>query len=494
MDDVLALAAFRYLSPSDALSVKGASRKLDILVTHNTLAYAMAAHLYRVHGDSAFWKLGQYLDECIPTAGSRHALQTIASLLLDWGSRGGLCHAFVQAAGSGFGEIVRVLLDREGPAVYGTKDKALVRAVGIGDQGTVRLLLQRNAYIHVKSDAPLYVAVEGEDEDMVQLLLEAGANPRPNNWQTLRLAVQNGSEGIVHLLLDYGANVSPIRESVLQTAAQMGEKNILSLLVERGADLHVGNERALRFAAEQCDHDVLLWLIDHGADINVSIDAIVLQYPRWNDEAQTVARQALRLAAGKGYEDAVHSLLELGVENSTDALSAAAAKGQESVIRLLQRSWGVGVREIQWNDNHAVRAAAQGGHVNVVALLLEAGGDAAAALRAGAAGGHEAVCRLALHRGADVHVGDGEALRASVGRGSASLVRLLLEEGADVHACNSEALKIAAQRGRDHIVAILLQYGANPRADDSAALRIAAEHGCGKVVQMLLEHGADPCQ
>ena len=129
--------------------------------------------------------------------------------------------------------------------------------------------------------------------------------------------------------------------------------------------------------------------------------------------------ESLRLAAGNGYLQIVHLLIEAG----TDARQ----------------------------DDHgrtALHLAAKNGHFEVVNLLLEAGSDKDAtdydgltALSWAAYGGHEEVVKLLLEAGADKEVKNvfgRTALHWASGNGHSAVVKLLLEAGADKELASSE--------------------------------------------------------
>ena len=122
----------------------------------------------------------------------------------------------------------------------------------------------------------------------------------------------------------------------------------------------------------------------------------------------------------------------------------------------------------------ALHISAQSGHVECLALLLEAGTEKDLA---------DLFERTALHRAAE--------------RGNLEAVRLLLVAGADKDKADWEdrtALHLAALTGYPDVVQLLLEADADRDVRDSdrrTALNLAAKCGHLNVVWLLLEAGAD---
>jgi arginine deiminase len=157
-----------------------------------------------------------------------------------------------------------------------------------------------------------------------------------------------------------------------------------------------------------------------GTDVTVIIDDDGIEFQGWDEEAEFAA-QAL------GLEPSVCWIIAQSIKNNT-------------------------VEDDMW-------LAAQHGHADVVAVLLDAGADVHAwedvALVLAAENGHADVVALLLDAGANVHAESDEALRAAAEKGHADVVALLLDAGADVHAMKDEALKWAAERGHADVVELL---------------------------------------
>jgi uncharacterized protein len=156
----------------------------------------------------------------------------------------------------------------------------------------------------------------------------------------------------------------------------------------------------------------------------------------------------------------------------------------------------------------ALYYAAQGGHEEVLEILLQAGAAVTVASDVGRTAltesawqGFDKVVEILLAAGADVaYRSEGRysktALYWAARKGKDDIVKRLLNAGAGEKSYDmQEALHIAASEGHDQVIESLLNAGADPLLQDEGgqtALHDAAREGHGKVVQILLSAGADP--
>lgn len=136
----------------------------------------------------------------------------------------------------------------------------------------------------------------------------------------------------------------------------------------------------------------------------------------------------------------------------TGSLAVAARTGDVArTSSLLRWRWLADI-----SHRSVLRGAAEAGHTDVVALLLDAGVyPSAGALERAADEGHIETVALLIEAGADASVAD---LDGAAEAGHTEVVALLIEEGADL---SSEwPLIEAAQEGHTDIVALLIQAGA----------------------------------
>lgn len=93
--------------------------------------------------------------------------------------------------------------------------------------------------------------------------------------------------------------------------------------------------------------------------------------------AQSAAGSALFVAGALGQPDIAHLLLDAGATPTPEALIAAAARGDEALVRRLLDA-GVEANAAAADDTTtALREAIAGGHYDVTRMLLEAGADPA---------------------------------------------------------------------------------------------------------------------
>ena len=200
-------------------------------------------------------------------------------------------------------------------------------------------------------------------------------------------------------------------------------------------------------------------------------------------------------------------------------------KNHGLVQQLLAKGVSPNVPVGRFNDEQtAVHAAAEGGAVQNLGALLDAGGDLRARDRdgntplhlasRGGFSGYADVVRVLLERGADLHRPNarGEtplhvAVYTGIGGGSAdrAVIKALLDAGAKpktVDGTGLTAIQRFARHGGDMgwLVALLLGAGADPDQKDPrgdaplhAAIKEGGSNGKAAVVKALLQGGADPC-
>lgn len=234
----------------------------------------------------------------------------------------------------------------------------------------------------------------------------------------------------------------------------------------------------------------------------------------------------LLTAAGHGNRDVVQLLVERGVKGADQTplhpghrsinpvLYAAAQGGHLDVMKLLlkreteeeQRALLAGLMEV----------AVEEGYADMLTYILNYGSStpgplaseqAITALQLAVKGRHHTIISQLLMRGADVNApttscGDPRSpLTIAAANGDESMIDLLLRHGAEVDTLPARnegrtPLQAAAERGHQGIVELLLDRGADinaPCAECSGltAVQAAAKSGARGVVQILLDKGAD---
>ncbi|KAK3290161.1 ankyrin repeat-containing domain protein [Chaetomium fimeti] len=164
------------------------------------------------------------------------------------------------------------------------------------------------------------------------------------------------------------------------------------------------------------------------------------------------------------------------------------------------------------NNRYAIHQAAQGGHTQVVKMLLQNGADhdpvddgGVTPLWLAAQGGHHEIVEMLLKHNspgkkADVetesHTGERRAIHQAAQEGHLKVVQLLLAEKAECDPVDQEGvtpLWSAAQNGSAEVVRELLKAGAKvnvtPYEHSRQPIHQAAQGGHLEVVKALVEHG-----
>ncbi|KAF8142802.1 ankyrin repeat-containing domain protein [Mycena galopus ATCC 62051] len=256
---------------------------------------------------------------------------------------------------------------------YGT---ALQAASRWGDEGLVRLLLDRDANVNEEGGeygTALQAAAHGGNKSVVRLLIERGAdvNALSGHYGTaLQAAAGWGHHEIVRLLIERGSDVNLVGGhygTPLQAASAWGHLPIVELLVERGADVNATaiNSAATvpRTATSAWSWDTTRFFLARGVDVR-----------EWDGYYGT----ALQAASACGHEGVVEYLLEHGATVDASghhgtALQAAAHEGEERVVRLLVQR-GADVNQIGRHGT-ALHAASQMGHEQIAQWLIEQATD-----------------------------------------------------------------------------------------------------------------------
>jgi len=229
----------------------------------------------------------------------------------------------------------------------------------------------------------------------------------------LHQAVKTSDADRVRQLLDAGADVN-VREQGLQWtalhwAAFRGDKEIAALLISRGAEVDAQApwySTPLYLAADMCHLGVVKQLIAEGAEVNVKSNGsgyTPLHRAAWG----MVARRSGRDPAAK-YKEIVDVLIANGAEiNARDndgrtALDQATWSGKGGTAALLRKHGG---------KHGTIDGAVYGGDIEAVKDFLANGVDVnvkggsimGTPLHFAAQGGHKDIVELLLAKGADVN-------------------------------------------------------------------------------------------
>lgn len=361
-----------------------------------------------------------------------------------------------------------------------------------GDVHFVNLLLQRGLDPNIEGGyyhTALQAAARMGNIETVKLLLASGADPNKAGGSCdtpLRAAIKGRHREIVDILVAYKADVSiAVRcqsqramgnetTTLLQIATEINDLGIIKSLVKAGADVNAAPPEGSRrppIIIEACQTgnlDIIRLLLENGADINAS--GPVGRYSRF-----------------QGKE----------IENSSP-LHMACASGHLAIVReLLAR--GVDLEKKINDSGTALCAAAYGGHLPIVQILLEAGASTdentnGSALWFAASTGHYQVVEELIFSGATlgIRVQSRNALGATCSGRYITIIKFLLGNligTAEETAACENAMVIACNDQRDDSLNLLLDCGIQPY---SGLLHQTCKFGLVESVKTLLGMYADP--
>ncbi|XP_027200011.2 LOW QUALITY PROTEIN: uncharacterized protein LOC113794122 [Dermatophagoides pteronyssinus] len=254
----------------------------------------------------------------------------------------------------------------------------LFYACSRGHADTIRMLLNQNARVDIfdeRGQAALHIAAEIGQEEVVEILLESNAfvNVRNKNGMTpLHLAARKGYNNMVkRLVTEHSALLDAntlTKQTPLHLAAEAGQLAVCETLLELKADaLAIDNhsQTPLHLAAEHDHSEVVKLFLKHKPDL--------LSVP--NRNGYTCAH----IAAAKGSVAVIKELMRLNQDSVINArisktksttLHLAAEGGHVEVVRTLLQA-GAKATDENAEGYTALHLAAKKGHVNVLRALKE---------------------------------------------------------------------------------------------------------------------------
>ena len=286
------------------------------------------------------------------------------------------------------------------PSVFADGDRRLIDAVKAGNIDVVRTLLKQRVDVNASEgdgSTALHWAVHRDNNVAVDLLLRAGARPGVSNdlgVTPLYLACTNRNAGLIKTLLAAGAdpNATLLQgETVLMECARAGTADGVKAVIAKGADVNAKEsthgQTALMWAASQHHSSVVEVLLELGADLRARSRV----YTQHVKNADRTANREPVTTVQRGGSTPLHFAVRSGDVASVKLLLAAGADVNESLP----------------DGMSPLIVAAQSGHGDVGALLLEKGAEP----------NSDAIGYTALH--------------AAVLRGDLQLVSALLVRGAN---------------------------------------------------------------
>jgi ankyrin repeat protein len=465
------------------------------------------------------------------------------------------------AAGEGKVDVMKLLLKKGADATNTRVDglTALMTASVAGHAEAVQLLLDHGAD-PTASDGdgltPLMNAAENGTLPVVKLLVEAAKDPveyintmSSTGFNALIIASAHGHTPVIEYLLDAGANVDALHENKvtpLMYAAASGHVNAMKILVEKGKvdinAMHSNGGTALLEAATGGALEAMRYLMEQGAAFDF-IDAdgvtpLMAVASQGNLEAQTMLLEALKkdkteqqvkdhinlasysggtsvmFTAAGGHLECTKQLIEYGAD--VNLIARATPDFLVKMEKMLQEgTWQE--QEPHVDGVTALHVAAQGGHLDVVNLLLENGAQVTvlddekrSALVLAVKGNHGDVAIALVKAGADPNTPytdeDGEdhnLLMDAITVENEEFAILLAEKGADLYYKGDKKvtnLLQASHRGLTDVVKILLEKhaatGTSGYLDDASdegitPLIAAASEGHVEIVKLLVDAKAN---
>ena len=386
--------------------------------------------------------------------------------------------------------------------------------------------------LHYAADCGLHAIVEFL---IIQHSQDVNSRAFNNKLTPLHLASRHGHEDIARLLLEHGADATAQDNNgwtPLHWTSHHGHEDTACLLLEHGADATAQDNNGwtpLHLASQNGHEDIALALLEHGADANaqdvegwtplhqasgggyVEVTRLLLEH-RANTCQDLYKSSSPDLKSGHGDVDIPKTLLEYDVEaadakdKSWTPLHLASQEGHLEVVRLLVDSGG-NPNVKNGNEETPLSLASGNGKRKVAQFLLERGADSNSQdlqrrtpLHESSENGHLDVVLLLLNRGANVNAKEAHLwapLHMAAKTGNLAVTLELLDRGAEREAQDDlrwTPLHIASQEGHQEVVRLLLNRRAHVdtlEADRETALHLAAYYGHLQVTRLLLDHGAD---
>ena len=326
-------------------------------------------------------------------------------------------------------------------------------------------------------DTSLVRAVKISDEDRVRTLMYANVNVNEKNYAgitPLTIAAEKGNMNIIKMLMEDGAMVndkSSYGVTPIISAAAAGNTEVVEYLVAQGADVTAKDDwgkTALIYAANVDNPQLIANLI--------KLDKTAVNLP------DNSGNTPLIYAAQKGLDDNLKVLLSNGADvnyrnpaTGLSAISAAAAEGNSSAIRLLVRTGKADVNIADLSGRTPIFYAVEQNQEDALRTLLLLGADpnaqdnqgVTALMRASAKGRQNCVDVLLRQKNIKVNTKDFQdrtALTYSVYADELGPARALVKAGADINGrdkSGNTALMSAVKAKNDRMALFFIQQGAD---------------------------------
>lgn len=425
------------------------------------------------------------------------------------------------AASEGRVDVMKILLDKGAEATNSRVDgiSALMTASIGGHADAVKLLLEVGVEPTQQDKdglTPLMNAAENGNVEIMKLLVEKANDPKYVNQVSatglspIVIASAHGKTDAVRFLLQAGCNANAFfgdsQVTALMYAAAGDHVDTIRALVEEGkADLeakHTNGGTALLEAATGGMEAAVKVLIELGADFTTSdsdgVTPLMAVASTGGAEATGLIIEKL---TGKLSADDLKTHINLFSDSGGSAVMFAAAGGHVECAKLLIANGA---------DVHAI-ARAKEGYPEKLQKMIEAGQvveedphvDGVTGLHVAAQGGHLEMVNLLLGEGVDVSIKDdagrtplalaiagnhGEVAQALVARGSDPNTPYVDDEG-ETHNLLFDAIMVE----NEEFALLLIEKGANIyHADDKKVTTLlqASHRGLTEIAKALIQKNA----
>jgi ankyrin repeat protein len=467
------------------------------------------------------------------------------------------------AASEGRIEVMKLLLKRKADASNSRADgiTALMTACAGGHTDAARLLLENGADPRATDNDGLTALMNAAEKGNVETLKAIVENVSDTEYvnqmsntgfTALIIASAHGHVDAIEYLLDAGSEVDAVHDNkvtALMYAAAANHIDAMKVLVEKGkADLefkHTNGGTALLEASTAGKFEATKLLVEHGSEVDFfdddGVNPLMAIAAQGNQDSQTFlleklkkSRSALELtdyinlfahsggsavmfAAAGGHVDCAKQLMEHGAHIN------AVARHKPGYLEKLKKMIEEG--QVQEEEPHvdgvtALHVAAQGGHLEMVKVLIEAGVESSMAhlddagrspLVLAVQGNYGEVAVVLVEAGSDPNTfyvdGDGEKhnlLFDAIMVENEEFAVLLIAKGADIYFTDEKnvgTLLQASHRGLVDVVKALLEKHSsnegtadflNTASDDGITpLIAAASEGHRDCVTLLLAATVD---